>query len=48
MKVESAEESVEAFFRVVSGNLAIDDPKMEFVLVNSAAGIILGGKAEDF
>ncbi len=25
-----------------------DDPKTEIVLVNSAAGIIVGGKAEDF
>jgi len=48
LKVASIEQCVENFFRVVSSNLAIDDPKMEFVLVNSAAGIVLGGKASDF
>ncbi len=48
LKVASAEESVEAFFRVLFGDLASDDPKMEFALVNSAAGIIVGGKAQDF
>jgi len=48
LKVTSAEESVEAFFRILSGDLDLEDPKVEFVLVNSAAGIIVGGKAEDF
>jgi anthranilate phosphoribosyltransferase len=48
LKVATAEESVETFFRILSGNLAIDDSKMEFTLVNSAAGIIVGGKALDF
>ena len=48
LKVATAQESVEALFRVLSGSLAIDDPKMEFVLVNSAAGIIVGGAAMDF
>jgi anthranilate phosphoribosyltransferase len=48
LKAGSAEESVETFFRILSGNVASDDPKMEFALVNSAAGIIVGGKAEDF
>ena len=35
-------------FKILSGNIAQDDPKMEFVLVNSAAGIVVGGKADDF
>ena len=48
LKVVSAEQCIENFFRVVSGNLGGDDPKMEFVLVNSAAGIIVGGKAQHF
>lgn len=48
LQVASAEESAELFYRILSGNLAADDPKMEFVLVNSAAGIVLGGKADDF
>jgi len=48
LKVATAEDSVEAFFRILSGNLELEDPKVEFVLVNSAAGIIVGGKADDF
>ncbi len=48
LKAASAEECAEAFFKVLSGNLAVDDAKTEFVLVNSAAGIVLGGKADDF
>ena len=48
LKVATAEESLETFFRILSGNLAVDDSRMEFVLVNSAAGIIVGGKAVDF
>jgi anthranilate phosphoribosyltransferase len=48
LKVATAEESVETFFRILSGDLAVDDSRMEFVLVNSAAGIIVGGKAAGF
>ncbi|MGA2385416.1 MAG: anthranilate phosphoribosyltransferase [Candidatus Bathyarchaeia archaeon] len=48
LKVATVDEGVETFFRILSGNLAVDDLKTEFVLVNSAAGIIVGGKAEDF
>lgn len=43
----SADESAETIFRVISGNL-IDDAKTDIVLVNSAAGIIVGGKANGF
>jgi len=39
------EESVEITFRILSG---YSGPKMDIVLVNSAAGIIVGGKADDF
>ena len=35
-------------FRVLSGNYNEDDPKTEIILVNSAAGIILGKKADEF
>ena len=42
----STEESAETLFKILSGNIAHGDPKMEFVLVNSAAGIIVGGKAD--
>jgi anthranilate phosphoribosyltransferase len=48
LKVETPEESAETLFKILSGNCALDDPKAEFVLVNSAAGIIVGGEAEDF
>ena len=48
LKVETPEESAENLFKILSGNCALDNPKVEFVLVNSAAGIIVGGKAADF
>ena len=48
LKLATAEESAETFFRIVSGNLTLSDPKVEFVLVNSAAGVVVGGEAEDF
>ena len=48
LQVSSAEESLEVFFKIISGSLGINDSKMEFVLVNSAAAIILGGRADDF
>ena len=48
LKVESSEESAETLFKSLSGNLTHGDPKMEFVLVNSVAGIMVGGKADDF
>lgn len=35
-------------FRILSGHCSPDDPKTEIVLVNSAAGFIVGKKAEDF
>jgi anthranilate phosphoribosyltransferase len=48
LKVSTPEESAETLFKILIGNCALDDPKTEFVLVNSVAGIIVGGKAEDF
>jgi anthranilate phosphoribosyltransferase len=48
LKVTTPQESAETLFKTLSGNLALDDPKAEFVLVNSAAGVVVGGKAEDF
>lgn len=48
LKVASLEESVETLFKILSGRLDLRDSKAEFVLVNSAAGIIVGGEAEDF
>jgi anthranilate phosphoribosyltransferase len=48
LRVTTLEESTEIFFKILSGNLSHGDPKMEFVLVNSVAGIMVGGKAKDF
>lgn len=47
LKVSTPEESAEAIFRVLNG-VEMADAKSEMVLVNSAAGMIVGGKAEDF
>jgi anthranilate phosphoribosyltransferase len=43
----SAEESAETLFRILTGK-EIDCAKADIVLVNAAAGIIVGGKASDF
>ncbi len=43
----SVMESAEAVFRILSG-IDIEGPKVDIVLANSAAGIIVGGKACDF
>jgi anthranilate phosphoribosyltransferase len=42
------EDSAETIFKLLYGLCALDDPRLEIVLVNSAAGIVVGGKAEDF
>lgn len=42
------EENALVLFKILSGNNSKDDPKTEVVLVNSAAGIIVGKKADDF
>ena len=42
------EESAEILFQILNGKCSLEDPKTEIVLVNSAAGIILSGKSEDF
>ena len=47
LQVATAEESAETIFKILKGNTR-KDKKTDFVLVNSAAGIIIGGKAEDF
>jgi anthranilate phosphoribosyltransferase len=48
IKGTTPEESAEILFMILNGNCSINDPKTEVVLVNSAAGIMVGGKAEDF
>lgn len=47
VKVSTLEESAEAIFKILNGK-DLTNAKAEMVLVNSAAGIIVGGKAEDF
>ena len=47
LKVASAEESAQTIYQILKGK-SLSDPKAEMVLVNSAAGIIVGGKAENF
>jgi anthranilate phosphoribosyltransferase len=47
LQSSTAEESAEILFNILSGK-KIGDAKSDIVLVNSAAGIIVGGKAENF
>jgi len=42
------DESAEITFKILNGCCDVNDPKREIVLVNGVAGIIVGGKAEDF
>jgi len=44
----SPKESAELTFKIVNNRLQRNDPKRDIVLVNAAAGIIVGGKADDF
>jgi anthranilate phosphoribosyltransferase len=48
IKGTTPEESAEILFKILNGSCAVDDPKTEIVLVNSAAGIMVGGKADNF
>ena len=48
IKGTTPDESAEILFKILNGNSAVDDPRTEIVLVNSAAGIMVGGKADDF
>lgn len=47
LRVCSAEESAQTIHRILVGK-SLSDPRTDMVLVNSAAGIIVGGKADDF
>jgi anthranilate phosphoribosyltransferase len=47
LQSSTADESAEIIFKILSGNKD-DNAKAELVLVNSAAGVIVGGKAENF
>ncbi len=48
IKGTTPEESAELLFKILHGRCNGDDSKRDIVLVNAAAGIIVGGKAEDF
>ena len=48
IKGTTPEESAETLFKILNGNCAADDPKRDVVLVNAAAGTIVGGKAGNF
>jgi anthranilate phosphoribosyltransferase len=48
VKGTTPDESAEILYKILSSQCPSDDPKTEIVLVNSSAGIIVGGKAEDF
>ena len=41
-------ESAEHAFKILNGCFKAGDPKMDIVLVNAAAGMIVGGKADNF
>ncbi len=44
----TSDEGAEIAFKILNGCYDIGDPKIEIVLVNGAAGIVVGGRAEDF
>ena len=48
LKGGTPEENAEVLFKMLSGNISKNDPKKEIVLVNAAAGVMVGGKAEGF
>jgi anthranilate phosphoribosyltransferase len=48
LEVATPDESAEIIFKILSGRCNANNPKKEFVLVNASAGIIVGGKAENF
>ena len=41
-------ESAEVTYGILNGNGGYEDPRTEIVLMNSAAGIVVAGKADDF
>jgi anthranilate phosphoribosyltransferase len=47
LKISASEKGGETLFKILRGRMK-NDPKTDFVLANSAAGIIVGGKAESF
>ena len=48
IKGGTPEENAETSFEILMGKCSTTNPKKDIVLVNAGAGIIVGGKAEDF
>ena len=48
LRVSTPQESAEVIFKILFGKCEGDDPKLEIVLANSAAGILLGCEIDDF
>jgi len=48
LRVSTPEESSEVVFKILFDRCSPNDPRLEIVLANSAAGIVVGGKADDF
>jgi anthranilate phosphoribosyltransferase len=48
IKGTTPEESAEITFKIINGCCGHENPKEDIALVNAAAGIMVGGKAEDF
>jgi anthranilate phosphoribosyltransferase len=48
IKGANPEESAELTFKIINGHISKDDPRRTIAVVNAAAGIIVGGKADDF
>lgn len=48
IKGSTPKESAELTFKILNNNINTNDPRNEIVQVNSAAAIIVAGKAEDF
>lgn len=46
--MQSPEEYVELSFRILYCDPKVDDPKLNMVLMNSSAALIVGGKADNF
>jgi len=44
----SPEENALTLYKIIAGRLPENDSKVEVVLANSAVGLIVGGKTDDF
>jgi len=48
LKATNSDDSSKIIFNILYGNYNLNNPKTEIVLINSAAGIVVGGRADDF